>query len=73
MQERHNQKRMVSSDDPQPFPGQQYRMRGGKKQKEYRETVTVQNSTPSPSERCRARASWPARAYFPIADPRSVS
>lgn len=57
MQERPNQKRIVSDDDPQPFPSQQYRMRWGKKQKEYRETVTVQNSTASLSERGRAHAS----------------
>src|SRR5450830_1251044 len=40
---------------------------------EYQETVTVQNSTTDLSERCRTPASRPARAYFPIADPSSVS
>jgi len=35
MQERPDQKRIVSNDDLQPFPGQQYRMRWGKKQKEH--------------------------------------
>jgi hypothetical protein len=73
MQERPSQKRIVSNDDLQPFPGQQYRMRWGKKQKEHRETVTVQNSTASLFGRCPATRLVPARAYFPIADPRSVS
>lgn len=56
MQERPDQKRIVSNDDLQPFPDQQYRMRWGKKQKEHRETVTVQNSTASLFERCPALA-----------------
>src|SRR5450756_2447339 len=40
---------------------------------EYQETVTVQNSATDLSERCRIPVWQAAPAYFPIADPSSVS